>query len=73
MNVWNDFLWPLVVLKDRSVHTIQVALKTLNGTYSQDYSMVLNGTFLATLPLLIIFLLFSKQVIAGITEGAVKS
>lgn len=73
MNVWNDFLWPLVVLKDRSVHTIQVALKTLNGTYAQDYSMVLNGTFLATLPLLVIFLLFSKQVIAGITEGAIKS
>ncbi|MFC0472754.1 carbohydrate ABC transporter permease [Halalkalibacter kiskunsagensis] len=72
MNVWNDYLWPLVVLKDSSVHTIQVALRTLNGAYTQDFGMILNGTFLATLPLLVVFLLFSKQVIAGLTEGSVK-
>lgn len=72
MNVWNDFLWPLVVLKDRSVQTIQIALRTLNGAYYKDFSMILNGTFLATLPLLIVFLLFSKHFIAGLTEGSVK-
>jgi len=72
MNVWNDFLWPLVVLKDRSVHTIQIALKTLNGAYYQDYAMILAGTFMATLPILIVFLMFSKQFIAGLTEGSVK-
>ncbi|MBS4178460.1 carbohydrate ABC transporter permease [Lederbergia citrea] len=73
MNVWNDFLWPLVVLKDKSVHTIQIALRTLNGAYYQDYAMILAGTFMATLPILVVFLLFSKQFIAGLTEGAVKS
>lgn len=73
MNVWNDFLWPLVVLKDKSVHTIQIALRTLNGAYYQDYAMILAGTFMATLPILVIFLFFSKQFIAGLTEGAVKS
>lgn len=73
MNVWNDFLWPLVVLKDRSVHTIQIALRTLNQAYYQDYSMILAGTFMATLPILIVFLIFSKQFIAGLTEGSVKS
>jgi cellobiose transport system permease protein len=72
MNVWNDYLWPLVVLKDSSVHTIQVALRTLTGAYTQDFGMILNGTFLATLPLLVVFLLFSKHVIAGLTEGSVK-
>ena len=72
MNVWNDFLWPLVVLKDRSVQTIQIALRTLNGAYYKDFAMILNGTFLATLPLLIVFLLFSKHFIAGLTEGSVK-
>jgi cellobiose transport system permease protein len=72
MNVWNDFLWPLVVLKDSSVHTIQIALRTLNGAYYRDFSMILAGTFMATLPILIVFLLFSKQFIAGLTEGSVK-
>lgn len=72
MNVWNDFLWPLVVLKDRSVHTIQIALRTLNGAYYQDFAMILAGTFMATLPILIVFLMFSKQFIAGLTEGSVK-
>ncbi|MGM7721563.1 carbohydrate ABC transporter permease [Metabacillus sp. Hm71] len=72
MNVWNDFLWPLVVLKDRSVHTIQIALRTLNSAYFQDFSMILAGTFMATIPILIVFLLFSKHFIAGLTEGSVK-
>ncbi len=72
MNVWNDFLWPLVVLKDRSVHTIQIALRTLNGAYYQDFAMILAGTFMATLPILVVFLIFSKQFIAGLTEGSVK-
>lgn len=72
MNVWNDFLWPLVVLKDRSMHTIQIALRTLNGAYYQDFGMILAGTFMATLPILIVFLMFSKQFIAGLTEGSVK-
>ncbi|WP_332630466.1 carbohydrate ABC transporter permease [Halalkalibacter flavus] len=73
MNAWNDFLWPLIVLKDSSVHTIQIALRTLNDAYTTDYPMVLAGTFLATIPILIVFLIFNRQFIAGITEGAVKS
>lgn len=72
MQQWNDFLWPLVVLKDQRVHTIQIMLRLLNDAYYTDYAMVLAGTFMATLPILIIFLIFSKQFIAGITEGAVK-
>ncbi|MBS4218498.1 carbohydrate ABC transporter permease [Bacillus sp. FJAT-49711] len=73
MGSWNDFLWPLIVLKDESVHTIQIALRTLNDVYFTDYSMILSGTFLATLPILIVFVVFSRQFIAGITEGAVKN
>lgn len=50
MGVWNDSLWPLVVLKDSSKHTIQVALRTLNDVYSTDYSLIVAGTFMATIP-----------------------
>lgn len=73
MNSWNDFLWPLVVLKDASSHTIQIALRTLNDAYTTDFPMILAGTFMATIPILIVFLIFNRQFIAGITEGAVKS
>lgn len=72
MNIWNDFLWPLIVLKNESIQTIQIMIRRLNDAYYTDYSLVLAGTFMATLPITIIFLIFSKQFISGITEGAIK-
>lgn len=73
MNTWNDFMWPMVILKDSSKFTIQLALNNLNDMYVQDYSLVMTGTFLATLPLMIVFFLFSRQFISGLTAGSVKS
>ena len=72
MHSWNDFFWPLIVLQSRDRLTIQLALRTLNDAYYQDHAMVLAATFVATLPLLIAFLLFSKRFIAGLAEGALK-
>ncbi|OZB90367.1 carbohydrate ABC transporter permease [Paenibacillus sp. XY044] len=74
MNVWNDFFWPLVVLKNSEHFTIQIALQQLfSNRDGLDYGMVMSATFTATLPLLIVFLLFSRWVIAGLTSGAIKS
>ncbi len=70
---WNDFLWPLVVLQDQSKHTVQVALQQLNNAYIQDYSLVMAGTLMAIAPLLVMFALFSRQMVAGVMEGSVKS
>jgi len=72
MGVWNDFLWPSVVLKDAEIQTIQIALRNLNKVYYRDNAMIMAGTFLATLPLLAAAVAFSKQFIAGLTQGAVK-
>lgn len=72
MNVWNDYFWPSVVLHTNDKITIQLALKSLNNAMDQDYSMVLSATFVSTLPLLIIFLIFNKQFIAGVTDGSIK-
>jgi cellobiose transport system permease protein len=72
MGVWNDFMWPLVVLKDESVHTIQVAVRLLNDAYVRDYGMIMSGTFWATVPLVVIFLVFNKFFIESLTKGAVK-
>ncbi len=72
MAVWNDFLWPLVVLRDPSMHTLQVALRSLNDARQMDYGMIMSGTFWATVPLLIVFLLFNRLFIQSLSEGAVK-
>ncbi len=71
MTSWNDFLWPLVVL-DAGNPTVQLALENLQSGYYIDYSLVLAGTTLATIPILIVFLLLGRQIVAGIMQGAVK-
>ena len=71
MTSWNDFLWPLVVL-DAGNPTVQVALEKLQSGYYVDYSLVLAGTTLATIPILIVFVLLGRQIVAGIMQGAVK-
>lgn len=69
---WNEFLWPLVVLQDPDVHTIQIALRALSDVYYTDYAMVMAGTLLSVIPLIVAFALLSRQMIAGVMEGAFK-
>ncbi|WP_371069087.1 carbohydrate ABC transporter permease [Sediminibacillus sp. JSM 1682029] len=73
MYMWNDFLWPLVVLREESSYTIQIALRNLIDNYVRDNGMILSGTFWATVPLIVIFLLFNRMFIQSLTQGAVKS
>lgn len=73
MQTWNEFLWPFVVL-DPNTPTVQYSLKILSsGLYQTDYTALFAGTALATLPLLVVFIIFGRQIIGGIMEGAVKS
>jgi cellobiose transport system permease protein len=69
---WNDYLWPLVILTDPAKYTLQITLSQLNGIYNTDYAMVMAGTLMATLPLLVLFLLVSRQFISDIAAGAFK-
>jgi cellobiose transport system permease protein len=71
MQAWNDFMWPVIVLSPQNP-TVQVALSTLAGGHYMDYTLVLAGTALATLPILIVFGLFGRRIIGGVIEGAVK-
>jgi cellobiose transport system permease protein len=71
MTSWNDFLWPLIVL-DPGNPTVQLALEQLQSGFYVDYSLVLAGTTLATVPILIVFLTLGRQIVAGIMQGAVK-
>lgn len=73
IGVWNDYLWPLIILNDEHKYTLQVALSSLNGIYNTDYAMVIAGTLMAVIPLIVLFLFISKQFISDIAAGAIKS
>ncbi|GAA1593397.1 carbohydrate ABC transporter permease [Actinomadura kijaniata] len=72
MQTWNEFIWPLAVLNPDNP-TVQYSLNLLNGAYYTDYSLMFTGTVVATLPLLAVFLLFGRQIISGIMDGALKA
>ena len=72
METWNEFLWPYLVLTNKTP-TVQYSLSVLAaGNYTTDYVQIFTGTALAVVPLLLVFLVFGRQIIAGIMEGAVK-
>ncbi|MEJ5868502.1 carbohydrate ABC transporter permease [Pseudokineococcus sp. 5B2Z-1] len=70
MAAWNDFLWPFIVV--RQSPTIQVAVAGIGAGYTPDISVILAGTVLATVPLLVVTAIFGRQIVGGITAGAIK-
>ncbi|WP_105567186.1 carbohydrate ABC transporter permease [Microbacterium halophytorum] len=71
VQAWNNFFWPFIVL-DRQNPTLPVALSLLQSNHFVDYSIVLAGVVLATVPLLLLFAVAGKQLVSGIMAGAVK-
>jgi len=71
VGAWNNFFWPFIVL-DRQNPTLPVALSLLQSNYFVDYSIVLAGVVLATIPLLLLFIFAGRQLVSGIMAGAVK-
>ncbi|MBV0895918.1 carbohydrate ABC transporter permease [Microbacterium sp. NC79] len=71
MTAWTDYLWPLLVLNPQNP-TLQTALSQLQSGYYIDFSVVLTGAVMATIPLLVLFVLAGKQLVSGIMAGAVK-
>lgn len=68
MAAWNDFFWPLVVLDPNDAPTVQVALSRLASGYYTDYALMLTGASLATLPVIMIFLLLARHAVTGIVR-----
>ena len=69
---WNDFLWPFIVIAQQKKYTIQLALANFVGQYDVDWSKLLSMTVISIIPLIIVFLLFQKYFIKGMTSGGVK-
>lgn len=72
MGAWNSFLWPQIILHNRSLFTLPIALSQMIGTYSQEYGMLMAGTLVSVLPVVILFFVLQKDFVAGLTAGAVK-
>jgi sn-glycerol 3-phosphate transport system permease protein len=69
---WNQYLWPLLVTNRDDRRTVQVGLAQLSGTVGPDLGLIMTATLLAAVPILILLLLFERQIVAGLTSGAVK-
>ena len=69
---WNDYLWPTIVLQNPHHFTLQVALTQLKPMYGLDYALQMGGAFLATAPLLILFIFVGRKLVSGVMDGAVK-
>ena len=70
---WNQYLWPLLVTgNDNSVRTVQIGLKQLLDTQLDQVNVSLAGTIIAVAPLVILLLIFQKQLVRSLTAGAVK-
>jgi ABC-type glycerol-3-phosphate transport system permease component len=72
MGTWNSFLWPQIILHNRDLFTLPIALSQMIGIYNQEYGMLMAGTLVSVLPVVVLFLLLQKEFVAGLTAGAVK-
>lgn len=70
--IWNDFLFPLVLLRRQEKYTLPVGLTTFFGENATNFSAVFAGLVITTLPLIVLFLLATKQIVAGLTAGMAK-
>ena len=72
LGTWNDFMWPLIVLTDRDLYTLPVALASLSREHVQDNELMMAGSVLTTLPVLLVFIALQRYYIEGLTVGSVK-
>ena len=69
---WNDFLGPLVFTDSVSQWTLPVGVYNFQSSYGNEYGLTFAASVVCTLPVLLVFLVFSRQIIAGMTAGALK-
>lgn len=72
LNCWNDLLMGLVLISSPQKKTLALAISALKGSYATQYGLLCAGFVISIVPVMLMYLLFQKQVIAGMTAGAVK-
>ena len=72
MNAWNNYLWPLLVIRSADKYTLTIGLNTLINPYGDNYSLLVVGSVFSIIPIFVLFICFQKYFIEGMTAGAVK-
>ena len=72
MGSWNNMLWPMLVFRDTNKFTLQIGLNTLLTPYGNNYDLLIAGSMFGIIPILVIYLIFQRYLIEGMTSGAVK-
>ena len=70
--IWNDFFFPLIFIQDDSIKTLPQGLTTFMGEYNTDWGVLFAGLTLSSAPIILIYIVLSRQFINGMTQGAVK-
>lgn len=69
---WNNFVWPLIVLRTNEMFTLPIGLSSLLTPYGNNYNILLSGSIVSVLPLLLLFIVFQRYFISGLTVGGLK-
>jgi ABC-type glycerol-3-phosphate transport system permease component len=69
---WTAFLWPLIATNDRELYTLPVGLASFSGEYLTEWELIMAGATIATLPTLIVFIIFQRYIIRGVVLAGLK-
>jgi sn-glycerol 3-phosphate transport system permease protein len=72
LGAWNQYLWPQAVIDDSRQQTAQIALRTIIGTNVQEFNRGVAAALVVALPVVALLVAFQRQIIRGLTAGAVK-
>lgn len=72
ISAWNEFPFSLVLINDEQLRTISMAIRMFNSEHTINYPLYMSALLISILPILVIYVIFSKQVMEGMTMGAVK-
>ncbi|MBU9723831.1 MULTISPECIES: carbohydrate ABC transporter permease [Bacillaceae] len=69
---WNNFLWPLLVVRSNDMFTLPIGLASLLTPYGNNYDILIAGSVMTVIPIVILFIFFQRYFVAGLTTGGVK-
>jgi arabinosaccharide transport system permease protein len=72
MREWNNFVWPLIVLRTNRMFTLPIGLAGLMTPYGNNYDLLFSGAVFAIIPIVILFLINQRAFISGLTVGGIK-
>jgi raffinose/stachyose/melibiose transport system permease protein len=70
--IWNDLWFPLILAPSEQTKTVTLGVQQFLGQFVSDWNAVLSSLSLAMLPMIVLYIIFSRRLISGLTSGAVK-